>query len=60
MRLWARKQGFSLSESALVPRWGDPKKDFKGDPIPAASEYFNFVNTVLTLLIDDKFLNYLD
>eukprot|EP00727_Mastigamoeba_balamuthi_P012733 m51a1_g8082 hypothetical protein (660) ;mRNA; f:19581-22193 len=39
MRLWARKHGYSLSEHGIVPRWGDPKKDICGDPIPVSTEY---------------------
>ncbi|KAF2077331.1 hypothetical protein CYY_001334 [Polysphondylium violaceum] len=41
MRLWAHKNGFSLSERHLVRclRWGRTKdKEIKGDPIPANSE----------------------
>ncbi|EFA86286.1 hypothetical protein PPL_00073 [Heterostelium album PN500] len=38
MRLWARKNGFSLSESHLVRRWGTAQDEIKGEPIPAANE----------------------
>eukprot|EP01128_Nolandella_sp_AFSM9_P012784 TRINITY_DN9612_c0_g1_i1.p1 TRINITY_DN9612_c0_g1~~TRINITY_DN9612_c0_g1_i1.p1 ORF type:complete len:645 (-),score=84.38 TRINITY_DN9612_c0_g1_i1:17-1951(-) len=34
MRLWARKNGYSLSEHSLVRRYGTGKDDQKGDPIP--------------------------
>jgi len=35
MRLWARKSGFSLSDHAIVPRFGE---DVTGSPIPVSSE----------------------
>ncbi|GAM27101.1 hypothetical protein SAMD00019534_102760 [Acytostelium subglobosum LB1] len=38
MRLWARKNGFSLSSSHLVRRWGTGDNEVKGDPIEAATE----------------------
>lgn len=50
MRLWARKNGFSLSEKALVPRHNAPKgpvnyrksnpetDELKGDPILVKTE----------------------
>eukprot|EP01105_Mastigella_eilhardi_P011658 TRINITY_DN2682_c0_g2_i1.p1 TRINITY_DN2682_c0_g2~~TRINITY_DN2682_c0_g2_i1.p1 ORF type:complete len:713 (+),score=147.96 TRINITY_DN2682_c0_g2_i1:320-2140(+) len=40
MRLFARKKGYSLSEHALVRRWGRPSsaEEFKGEPIPVATE----------------------
>jgi DNA polymerase lambda len=36
MRLWAQRHGFSLSEHALVRRYGKPHstQEIKGDPIP--------------------------
>eukprot|EP01129_Flabellula_baltica_P000830 TRINITY_DN10776_c0_g1_i1.p1 TRINITY_DN10776_c0_g1~~TRINITY_DN10776_c0_g1_i1.p1 ORF type:complete len:479 (+),score=110.14 TRINITY_DN10776_c0_g1_i1:464-1900(+) len=40
VRLWARKQGMSLSEHALVPRYND---DDKGDPIPLKNEKDIFI-----------------
>ncbi|EGG17220.1 phosphatase tensin type domain-containing protein [Cavenderia fasciculata] len=38
MRLWARRNGFSLSESHLVRRMGKNENEIKGDPIHASCE----------------------
>ena len=50
MRLWARKNGFSLSEKSLVPRFVMPRgpsnsrkvvaelEELKGEPIPVKTE----------------------